>query len=182
MVSFDILTTPEDVHCGDSLEINSPVYLIWDTLDTAQESRKGSGEAALIASKQTNRESGRVLTPISICRQICIDHLPPRSIAVYENAQKMPQEVFAGDRDHVKKSASSTRPECSIMQEIEEERSQCLAELVGDNQTSEWLDLLSSHIDAIIQDAIYIKASRGIHGNWTNLCKAEEESPDSHSP
>ncbi|OWK53235.1 Vasoactive intestinal polypeptide receptor [Lonchura striata] len=32
--------------------------------------------------------------------------------------------------------ASSTRPECSIMQEIEEERSQCLAELTWDNQTS----------------------------------------------
>ncbi|KAI1242540.1 hypothetical protein IHE44_0000070, partial [Lamprotornis superbus] len=34
------------------------------------------------------------------------------------------------------KNASSTRPECSIMQEIEEERSQCLAELTWDNQTS----------------------------------------------
>ncbi|XP_030827096.1 vasoactive intestinal polypeptide receptor 1 [Camarhynchus parvulus] len=33
-------------------------------------------------------------------------------------------------------AASSTRPECSIMQEIEEERSQCLAELTWDNQTS----------------------------------------------
>ncbi|XP_054245930.1 vasoactive intestinal polypeptide receptor 1 [Indicator indicator] len=32
--------------------------------------------------------------------------------------------------------ASSTRPECIIMQEIEEERSQCFADLIGDNQTS----------------------------------------------
>ncbi|NP_001310171.1 vasoactive intestinal peptide receptor 1 precursor [Coturnix japonica] len=33
-------------------------------------------------------------------------------------------------------AASSTRPECSIMLEIEEERSQCLAEIAEDNQTS----------------------------------------------
>uniref|UniRef100_A0A8C9F5U9 Uncharacterized protein n=1 Tax=Pavo cristatus TaxID=9049 RepID=A0A8C9F5U9_PAVCR len=33
-------------------------------------------------------------------------------------------------------AASSTRPECSIMLEIEEERSQCLAEITEDNQTS----------------------------------------------
>lgn len=40
--------------------------------------------------------------------------------------------------------ASSTRPECSIMQEIEEERSQCLAEIVRDNQTSGMGSLLPS--------------------------------------
>ena len=33
-------------------------------------------------------------------------------------------------------AASGTRPECSIMLEIEEERSQCLAEITEDNQTS----------------------------------------------
>lgn len=34
MVSFDILTTPEDVHCGDSLEINvsgTEISLLWNS-------------------------------------------------------------------------------------------------------------------------------------------------------
>ncbi|EOA98590.1 hypothetical protein Anapl_11851 [Anas platyrhynchos] len=68
--------------------------------------------------------------PLSIAPDLGIPsalHRHPKSYNFLEPSEQMNPTL---------QQVSSTRPECSIILEIEEERSQCLAEIAMDNQTS----------------------------------------------
>ncbi|KAF4800208.1 hypothetical protein TURU_046990 [Turdus rufiventris] len=77
---------------------------------------------------------------------------------------------------------SSTRPECSIPQEINEERSQCLAEITWDNHTSgcrrQW-DNITCWPDAQVGEVVvlpcpkYFRLLTSFQGNVTRNCTSQ---------